>query len=73
VREDLCKAIGIKQVDVVNPMKTDEMRELLEKRLESNELAVIIARRPCILAAPKIVQYEKAAEMPCECEHAEKK
>lgn len=59
VIEDLCRAIGVKNVDVVNPLKTDELRELVKTRLESSDLSVIIARRPCILAAPKIVQYEK--------------
>ena len=59
VIEDLCRACGIKNVDVINPLKTEEFRELLKTRLESNDLSVIIVRRPCILAAPKIVQYEK--------------
>ena len=31
--------------------------------LASQQLAVIVARRPCILAAPKIRQYEKAIEV----------
>jgi indolepyruvate ferredoxin oxidoreductase, alpha subunit len=67
VMEDLCKAIGVKNVYLINPMKSDEMRSLLKECLEKNELSVIIARRPCILAAPKITQYEKAASESCNC------
>ncbi|MDX9754497.1 MAG: thiamine pyrophosphate-dependent enzyme [bacterium] len=69
VLEDVCRAIGIKNVDVINPMKTDEMKTLVQQRLASNELSVIIARRPCILAAPKITQYERAAAQECGCSH----
>ncbi|MBD3268235.1 thiamine pyrophosphate-binding protein [bacterium] len=71
VMEDLCKAIGVKNVDVINPLKTDAFTDLLKNRLDKNELSVIIARRPCVLAAPKIVQYEKAAAPTCDCQPAE--
>ena len=43
---------------------TGEFDRLLTECLESNELAVIIARRPCILIAKQLKQYE--AER-CEC------
>jgi hypothetical protein len=43
---------------------TGEFDRLLTDCLESNELAVIIARRPCILIAKQLKQYE---ERQCEC------
>ena len=43
---------------------TDDFDRLLTECLDSNELAVIIARRPCILIAKQLKQYE---EQGCEC------
>ena len=60
--EELIKAIGIKQVVVTDPMAdVAAFATLLRERLASNELSVIIARRPCLLAAGKIKEYERAA------------
>ena len=62
VLEKLCAAVGIKHVDVIEPIsKAAELEAMLKLRLASNDLAVIIARRPCLLAAGKIREYEKAA------------
>ena len=44
-----------------------EFDRLLTECLESNELAVIIARRPCILIAKQLKQYELQR---CECDAA---
>ena len=61
--EALARSIGIQNVDVIDVgRERDRFRETLEKRLGVNELSLIIARRPCILAAAKIKQYEQAAE-----------
>ena len=46
---------------------SDEFDRLLTDCLESNELAVIIARRPCILIAKQLKQYE---DQRCECDAA---
>lgn len=70
--EDLASSLGIRQVHVVDPMAdTAGFEKLLKERLASNELAVIIARRVCLLAAGAIREYEKAAaatsgNVPCE-------
>jgi indolepyruvate ferredoxin oxidoreductase alpha subunit len=65
VIEDLARSLGIRRVHVVEPrIGTDEFERLLTDCLESNELAVIIARRPCILIAKQLRQYEEAR---CEC------
>ena len=60
--EDLAKSIGIGRVHVIDP--TQDARafsDLVSECLESGELAVIIARRPCLLAERKIEAIERAA------------
>ncbi len=60
VFEDLARSLGIPLVDVVDPtLDPAAFRELVRQRLESGRLAVIIARRHCLLAAGKIKEYEK--------------
>ena len=47
---------------VIDPSRdTERFRQILKDALESDELALIVARRPCLLAAGKIKQYEEAA------------
>jgi indolepyruvate ferredoxin oxidoreductase alpha subunit len=66
VLENLARSLGIRRVHVVEPRAaTGEFERLLKDCLESNELAVIIARRPCILIAKQLKQYEEAR---CECD-----
>ena len=66
VIEDLARSLGIRRVHVIEPrIGTGEFDRLLTECLESDELAVIIARRPCILIAKQLKQYE---EERCECD-----
>lgn len=66
VLEDVARALGVKRVYVMEPrLGSTEFERLLTECLESNELAVIIARRPCILIAKQLKQYE---QQQCECE-----
>jgi indolepyruvate ferredoxin oxidoreductase alpha subunit len=66
VIEDLARSLGIRRVHVIEPhFGTDDFDLLLTDCLESNELAVIIARRPCILIAKQLKQYE---DRQCECD-----
>jgi indolepyruvate ferredoxin oxidoreductase alpha subunit len=65
ILEDLVRSLGVKRVHIVEPHAgSDNFEKLLNECLESRELAVIIARRPCILIAKQLREYEKAA---CEC------
>ncbi|SDI63401.1 thiamine pyrophosphate-dependent enzyme [Propionivibrio dicarboxylicus] len=60
--EDIARAMGIADVITVDPMASDVvLDDVLRQALDSGRLVVIVARRPCILAAPKIRQYERAA------------
>ncbi|MGD9110029.1 MAG: thiamine pyrophosphate-dependent enzyme, partial [Phycisphaerales bacterium] len=47
--EALCKACGADNVDVVDPKNRDEFDELVKKRINADELSVIISRHPCKL------------------------
>jgi indolepyruvate ferredoxin oxidoreductase alpha subunit len=68
--EDVCKAVGVDHVDVIDAgADAAGFEKLLKDRLSGNELSVIIARRPCILAAGKIRKYEQEAQACRECEH----
>jgi len=49
ILEDLCRACGADNVDVVDPMNVQEFRTLLEKRVSEDALSVIISRHPCRL------------------------
>jgi len=65
VFEDLARALGVELVDVIDPSADQQaFQDLVKQRLDSGRLAVIIARRNCLLAAGKIKQYEK-----CEASH----
>jgi len=68
VMENLARSLGIRRVHVIEPrFDSDEFGRLLTDCLESGELAVIIARRPCILIAGQPRQYEAPG---CECHTA---
>ncbi|MEN6458548.1 MAG: 2-oxoacid:acceptor oxidoreductase family protein [Thermoguttaceae bacterium] len=63
VIEDLARAIGVPHVVVIDPVANREQFErTLGDALAQNQLAVIIARRPCLLAMGKIKQREKQSE-----------
>ncbi len=58
--EALCRAVGVKHVDVVNPHDINACRKVLDKALECDEVSVVIARAPCVL----IPEMKKAANIP---------
>ena len=65
VYEDLAMVLGVRNVHVVDPTRDAEGFEcLLVQALKRDELSVIIARRPCLLAARRISELAKA---PQEC------
>jgi len=47
--EELCKAIGIKRVRVVDPYNLAQCEKAIKEELEADEASVIISRRPCAL------------------------
>ncbi len=64
--EELARAVGIKRIHVIDPSEdVPAFDKLVTDSLASEELVVIIARKPCILAAKKIEEWEKAAAGTC--------
>jgi Pyruvate/2-oxoacid:ferredoxin oxidoreductase gamma subunit len=60
VIEDLARALGVANVAVVDPVaERERFEQTLRDALGRSELSVIVARRPCLLAAGKIKQREK--------------
>ncbi|MEN6428282.1 MAG: thiamine pyrophosphate-dependent enzyme [Phycisphaerales bacterium] len=49
ILENLCRACGADNVDVVDPKNMEEFRATLEKRINEDALSVIISRHPCKL------------------------
>jgi len=47
--EALVKAVGIKNVRVVDPLQLDELEAVIREELDRREPSVIIAKRPCAL------------------------
>lgn len=47
--EELCKAIGIRRVRVVDPYSLAETEAAIRQELAADEASVIISRRPCAL------------------------
>jgi indolepyruvate ferredoxin oxidoreductase, alpha subunit len=62
VFEDLARAVGVQRVHVIEPRPgSAELENLLTESLAADALTLIIARRPCILVAKQIREYEKCA------------
>ena len=47
--EELCRAVGISRVRVVDPYKLEETEKAILEELEADAPSVIISRRPCAL------------------------
>jgi len=59
--EDLARAMGVKNVHVVDfQAENGTLEGLLKDLLSRSETSLVVARQPCVLAAPKIRFYEKA-------------
>ncbi len=60
--EALAEAMGVQNVHVVSTQDKDQsLEDLIVSLLAKPETSLIVARQPCVLAAPKIRLYEKAA------------
>ena len=59
--EDICKACGVDNIRIVDPIDIAETERVLKEELEKDEPSVIIARRPCALL--KYVKRDKKYEV----------
>jgi indolepyruvate ferredoxin oxidoreductase alpha subunit len=58
--EGVARALGVKNVDVIDPVADPGgFERLLVDRMGRKELSVIVTRRPCILAAADIRGWDK--------------
>lgn len=65
VLEDLARTLGVRRVHVVEPrVGSDEFDRVLAECLASGELAVIIARRPCVLIVKRLKEIEQRNAKP---------
>jgi indolepyruvate ferredoxin oxidoreductase alpha subunit len=63
--EDLARVLGIKNVHVIDPiLDSAGIPRVLREALGKDELSLIIARRPCLLAAGAIKVREKQTNAP---------
>jgi indolepyruvate ferredoxin oxidoreductase alpha subunit len=61
--EGLARAAGIRDLHVVDPIQDpDGFQTTVKGCLERGDLAVVVARRNCLLAAGKIKEYERALQ-----------
>jgi indolepyruvate ferredoxin oxidoreductase, alpha subunit len=65
VFEELARSIGIKNIVEVDPIRQSaEITRVVREALAKDALTLIIARRPCLLAAGAIKAREKVANAP---------
>jgi indolepyruvate ferredoxin oxidoreductase alpha subunit len=65
IYEDLGRALGIEAVHVIMLGKASaEFAQLLKASLASEKLVLIVARRPCVLIAKNIREYQNCARTP---------
>lgn len=63
--EDVCKAVGVNRVRVVNPDDVASVESAVKEELVKEEVSVIIARKPCVLLTQKALRrvYRKRGKM----------
>ncbi|MFO7605742.1 MAG: indolepyruvate ferredoxin oxidoreductase subunit alpha [Desulfurivibrionaceae bacterium] len=47
--EELCRAVGVKNVRTVNPHEIEETYKVLKEEIDRDEVSVVITRFPCVL------------------------
>lgn len=47
--EELVKALGVKNITVIDPFEVKELEEVIKRETNRDELSVIITRRPCVM------------------------
>lgn len=52
---ELCKGMGIKRVQRIDPFDVDQCLKVIKEEVESEDLSVIITNRPCIFADRTVI------------------
>ena len=62
--EDTCAAMGVDNVVIADPQReTEKFEKAVSDALASNDLTVVIARRPCILALTRDAKFERGEKV----------
>ena len=62
--EATCEAMGVDKVVIVDPQREmDEFERAMKEAMASNDLTVVIARRPCILAIVRDAKFERGEKV----------
>ena len=54
--EGLCRAIGVKHVQTIDPYELDHTRNVIREEMNRLEPSVIITRRPCMLMKRDVIE-----------------
>ncbi|MEJ2492327.1 MAG: indolepyruvate ferredoxin oxidoreductase subunit alpha [Desulfuromonadales bacterium] len=54
--EAICRALGVKHVETVDPYNFAETREVIKTAMERPEVSVVITRRPCVLIKHDVLE-----------------
>ena len=54
---ELCHAVGVRSVNVVNAFDTEKLKETLKTELAKDEVSVIISQAPCALLKSNVSKY----------------
>ena len=62
--EDTCKAMGVDHVVILDPSREmGKFEQTMKDALASNDITVVIARRPCILALVRDDKFERGEKV----------
>ena len=62
--EETCRAMGVDNVIVIDPVRAaDEFEQAIRDALASNDVTVVIARRPCILAVARDAKLKRGEKV----------
>ncbi|MEN8255852.1 MAG: thiamine pyrophosphate-dependent enzyme [Verrucomicrobiota bacterium] len=62
--ENTCEAMGVDKVVIVDPQREmDQFEQAMKEAMASNDLTVVIARRPCILAIVRDAKFERGEKV----------
>jgi indolepyruvate ferredoxin oxidoreductase alpha subunit len=63
---EICKAIGVNHVEIVNAFDTEKLTKIIKEETKRDEVSVIIAKAPCVLLNKKsIKKYYKIKREAC--------
>lgn len=57
--EELCKACGVKSVEVVDPYNVEKTEALLKEKLDADGVNVIISRRACVFVTRRLMKMRR--------------